>query len=99
MNEDKIQILCPCCQSKLTVDSKTGSVLWHEVKKTGKKSPSMVEMIEKLESQKKEVHEKVSNESKALKERSRILEEKFKEAMKHLDTDDDIRPIRPIDLD
>lgn len=59
----------------------------------------MNEMIKNLDMQKKAVEEKILNESKALKDRSRILEEKFKESMKHLNKDEDMKPIRPFDLD
>jgi hypothetical protein len=99
VDEAKIETQCPSCQSRLIIDRTTGSVLWHESKKPDKGLPSMSEMIKNLDSRKKEVEEKIISEGKALKERSRVLEEKFKESMKRLDPNEDIRPIRPIDLD
>jgi hypothetical protein len=83
----------------MVVDGASGTILWHEAKKPEKNFPSMNEMIKNLDLQKKAVEEKILNESKALKDRSRILEEKFKESMKHLNKDEDIKPLRPIDLD
>jgi flagellar basal body P-ring protein FlgI len=99
MDKMKIEIQCPCCQARLIVDGTTGTVLWHEDKRPEKNLPSMNEMIKNLETRKKEVQEKIFNESKALKERPRILEEKFKESMKRLDKNEDIKPIGPFDLD
>ena len=99
MSETKIETQCPCCQTRLIVDGTTGTVLWHEDKKPEKTLPTINEMIKNLDLQKKAVEEKILNESRALKDRSRILEEKFKESMKHLNKDEEIKPIRPIDLD
>lgn len=99
MNEKKFDIKCPCCETRLIIDGTTGSVLWHEAKKTEKGLPSIDDMIKNLDLQKKAVAEKIENESRGLKDRSRILEEKVKESMKHLNRDEDLRPIRPIDLD
>lgn len=99
MDEAKIETQCPACQSRLIVDKTTGAVIWHETKKPDKGYPSMNEMIRNLEVRKKEVEEKFLSEGHAFKERSRVLEEKFKESMKHLDPNEDLKPIRPIDLD
>lgn len=99
MDDAKIETQCPTCQSRLIVDKTTGAVLWHEGKKPDKSFPSINEMIRNLEVRKKEVEEKFLSEGHALRERSRILEEKFKESMKHLDPNEEIKPIRPIDLD
>ena len=99
MSEMKIETRCPCCQTRMIVDGATGAVIWHDIQKPEKGFPSMEEMIRGLDSRKKEVEEKISQESRALKDRSRILEEKFRESLRHLDKDDDVRPIRPIDLD
>ena len=99
MSDKKFEIQCPCCQAKLILDGTSGAVLWHEARKNEKTVPTMSDMIKNLDLQKKAVEEKIQNESKALKDRSRILEEKFKESMKHLNKDKDLKPVRPIDLD
>ncbi|MBI1822245.1 MAG: 2-nitropropane dioxygenase [Nitrospirae bacterium] len=99
MTENKFEIQCPCCQARLIIDGASGTVLWHEARKSEKTLPTMSDMIRNLDLQKKAVEEKIQNESKALKDRSRILEEKFKESMKRLDKNEDLKPVRPIDLD
>ncbi len=96
--EEKIKVECPCCETKLLVDSRTGEVLWHEVKEKHKESRSLEEMIKKLDVNRKETEERFERERQALKERPRILEEKVKEAMKRVDKDAP-PPVRPIDLD
>jgi hypothetical protein len=97
--KSKIETRCPCCQTRLTVDALTGLVIWHDAGKTDRSHPTMEEMIRNLDSRKKEVEEKINQESRALKDRSRILDEMFKESMRRIDKDDPSRPVRPIDLD
>ncbi|MHB8483139.1 MAG: 2-nitropropane dioxygenase [Nitrospiria bacterium] len=99
MSDKKFEIQCPCCQARMILDGTSGVVLWHEAKKSEKAVPTMSDMIRNLDLQKKAVEEKIENESRALKDRSRILEEKFKESMRHLDKDEGLKPVRPIDLD
>jgi flagellar basal body P-ring protein FlgI len=96
--EKKIKVECPCCEAKLLIDSRTGEVLWHEIKEKHKESHSLGEMIKKLDVHRKETEERFERERQALKERPRILEEKVKEAMKRVDKDGP-PPVRPIDLD
>ncbi len=97
-SKPKVQVECPCCDAKLLVDSKSGEVLWHEAKERTKEKLSLGEMVKNLDVHKKETAERFEKEKQALKDRSRILEEKVKEAMKRVDKDSP-PPIRPIDLD
>ncbi len=94
----KIEVLCPACGARMTVDSATGAVLWHEMPPKAKEQASLEERILALEDQKRATAEKVAKEQAALKDRSRLLEEKVKEAMKRMDKDAP-PPTRPIDLD
>ena len=91
------EILCPCCESLIVVDRLTGEVLLHKVKET-KGSQSLEAMVSNLETQKSEMAKRFEKQLESQKDRSRILEEKFKEAMQRAEKSD--KPlINPMDLD
>ena len=93
----RFTIICPCCEATLTVDSHTGALLSHEEK--SKPLASFDEMVKGLDKQ-KQVRESIfAQELSSMKDRDRILEEKFQEAKKRAEKDKD-KPYRnPLDLD
>ena len=91
-----LKINCPCCESKLHVDSKTGEVIWKDEKK--KELSSLTDMVKGLDAQKKEQDSLFKKQSELQKERSRLLDEKFKESQKHVDKSGD-KPLRDFDFD
>jgi len=95
VSTDKWHVQCPHCEAKLTIDRKTGALLGAEEKP--KPSATLDEMIRRLDDQRQATTERVAQEQQALKDRSRVLEEKVKESMKRVDPKG--KPIRPIDLD
>lgn len=94
---DKFSIVCPCCESTLTVDAQTGALLAHEEKK---KPLASFEDLQGEMSKQKELREQLfAQEMSSMKDRERLLEEKFKEALRKADTTSD-KPFRnPLDLD
>lgn len=93
---EKRAVICPCCNAQLTLDVKTGAVLWHQP--APKETLSLAGMVKELELRKRETAERLEREKASLKDRQRVLEEKVREAMKHVDKDG--KPLtRPIDLD
>ena len=96
MSSDRLEVLCPCCETKLKVDKFTGEVIWEEKKE--KPKASLSDMVKNLDSQRKEQENLFKKRSQSEKERDRILQEKFKEAQKNVDKLGDI-PLRDIDLD
>jgi hypothetical protein len=98
MNEQgRFTLICPCCETTLTVDAQTGVLISHAEKT--KPLASFEEMSKDLERQ-KQVRESIfSQELGSLKDRERLLEEKFREALKRADKDKD-KPYRnPLDMD
>lgn len=93
---NKLEILCPCCEAKLQVDQKTGQVVWKEEKK--KTMSSLSDMVKGLDQHRKEAETLFKKQNEIEKERSRLLDEKFKEAQKHVDKDSP-KPLRDFDLD
>ena len=94
---EKFSIICPCCEAVLTVDAQTGAILAHEEK--AKKLGSFEDLKSDLARQKEQRENIFAQEMSSQKDRGRILEEKFQEALKRADTDSD-KPFRnPLDLD
>ena len=96
-NNSRFTIICPCCEATLTIDVQTGALIAHEEK--AKPLASFDEMVKGLDKQ-KQMREKIfAQELSSMKDRDRILEEKFQEAMKRAEKDKD-KPYRnPLDID
>jgi hypothetical protein len=91
------EITCPCCEATLVIDRTSGEVLLHKAKER-RTGGSLESMVAGLESQKSEMERKFDREMASQKDRSRILEERFKEAMQRAGEDD--KPvINPMDMD
>lgn len=97
MSDGKFSIKCPCCEAVLSVDSATGAILSHQ--EAAKPAASFDDLLGELGKQ-KELREKIfDQEMSSQKDRGRILEEKFKEAMKK-SGDSEGEPFRnPLDMD
>jgi hypothetical protein len=94
---EKYSVTCPCCEAVLTVDANTGALLAHQEKK---KVTGSFEDLKGEMSKQKELREQIfAQEMSSMKDRERLLDEKFKEALKRADTDTG-KPFRnPLDLD
>ncbi|CAN5581242.1 hypothetical protein BH10ACI2_BH10ACI2_22000 [soil metagenome] len=94
---EKFKINCPCCQAILTIDAVTGALLGHEEKK--KVLGSFEDLKGELSKQKEHREQIFAQEMSSVKDRERLLEEKFKEALKRADTDSTTPYRNPLDLD
>ena len=96
---EKFSVICPCCEANLTIDAQTGSLLAHEEKK--KAHGSFEDLAGELTKQKELREQLFAQEMSSVRDRERLLEEKFQEALKRADTDEDKgKPFRnPLDLD
>lgn len=74
-----IEVTCPCCQTRLLVDKVSGKVVWHHEKTGG--PASFESAFAQMEAKKSEAAQKFQKELDSQKDRSRILDEKFKQAM------------------
>lgn len=94
---EKFSIVCPCCEAAITIDATTGAVLSHEEKK--KVLGSFEDLKGSLDKQKELRDQLFAQEQNAQKDRERLLEEKFREAMKRAGDEKD-KPFRnPLDMD
>jgi hypothetical protein len=97
----KLTVRCPECSSDLVIDAATGEVLSHRKAKQppagGKDFDALLKGLDEDKSRAENVFER---EVAALKDRDRLLEEKFREAMRRAEEEpDEGRPVRPFDLD
>jgi hypothetical protein len=98
MAEQKnIEIACPSCESLIVIDRVTGEILLHKAKEV-KSGLSLEAMVAGLDRQKSELEKKFDKNLESQKDRARILEERFKEAMKKADKSDE-KPFNPMDYD
>lgn len=90
------EINCPSCDTLIVIDRVTGEVLFHKEKEK-KIGGSLESMVSNLETQKSEAAKRFDKQIESQKDRARILEEKFQEALKRADRD---KPyINPMDMD
>lgn len=99
--EDHLQVVCPHCSSRLVVDAATGEVISHRPhEKPPAGGKELGQLLEDLDRDKEQAEDLFQREVDAFKDRDRLLEEKFKEAMKRAeDADDGTPPPRPFDFD
>ena len=93
----KYSVICPCCEATLTIDAETGAMLAHEEKK--KTLGSFEDLKGELGKQKELREQLFAQEMSSVKDRERLLEEKFQEALKKADTSSDKPFYNPLDLD
>jgi predicted nucleotide-binding protein (sugar kinase/HSP70/actin superfamily) len=89
-----IEVVCPCCQATLLLDSATGLVLHSAEKKSGYSFESGLESVR----QRKEKSEQLFEEAFQKEEqRRRSLEDKFRKALESKDELDE--PPSPWEID
>lgn len=92
------EIECPCCEATIVIDRLTGEVLLHKAKERRGPGGSLESMVAGLESQKTEAQKRFDKQLEAQKDRGRLLEEKFKEALQRAEKSDE-KFVNPFDLD
>lgn len=97
----KLSLRCPDCGSDLVVDVATGEVLYHKQPKAPPAGGRDFEsLFAEMDTQKAKAEELFERERAAQKDRDRLLEERFQEALRRAeDEDDETPPPRPFDLD
>jgi hypothetical protein len=93
-----IDVICPCCQARLTIDLALKAVVHQEV--TAKAMPSM-DLQEALGTLKSEANRREAQFQQALaaeRDKGKVLERKFEEFLKKAKEDRSTPPPRPVDL-
>jgi hypothetical protein len=102
MSEDPtqtIEVTCPCCQARLTIDPVLAAVLHHEASPRPAAVTDLKAALDELkgEANRREARFKESIETE--KEKAKLLERKFKELLKKAKDEPIAPPTRDIDLD
>jgi len=94
-----IELVCPCCGSRLEVDTGLGKILFHSPPPRTSKAPDLNQASEllKKEAERRESLFKHSAEEEKIK--SELLERRFKEAFEKTKDLPTGPPIKEIDLD
>jgi hypothetical protein len=94
---DRVETVCPCCSTRLVVDTDTGEVLAEERPKVDHKK-SFDDAMSKVkggEARRKEAFDKAFDRTQHQED---LLQKKFEEAQKKA-AKDKSKPIKPFDLD
>ncbi|MBK6748555.1 MAG: hypothetical protein KA956_11140 [Pyrinomonadaceae bacterium] len=94
---DKFSVICPCCDTNITVDAHTGAIIGHVEKK--KITGSFEDLQGELSKQKEMREQLFAQEMSSMKDRERLLEEKFQEALKKADKTTGVPFRNPLDMD
>jgi len=93
-------IRCPECGSELVVDASTGEILSHRAPKTPPAGGKTLDsLFAEQESRRATAEDLFEREKSAFADRERLLEEKFREALKRADETPDEAVRRPFDDD
>jgi hypothetical protein len=102
VSEDpKLSVRCPDCGSELVVDAATGEVLSHRLPKQPPAGGKDLDaLLQGLDQDKARAETVFQREVAAMKDRDRLLEEKFRQALRRAEEEpDEGPPPRPFDLD
>lgn len=94
-----IEVICPCCQARLTVDPELGAVLRHEPPPKAETVTDLKTAVEELKGEAGRREARFKESMEAEKEKSTLLDRKFKELLKKAKHEPVARPTRDIDLD
>ncbi len=92
-----LKVVCPCCDTLLTVDPATGAILLEE-RRQKREHQSLDEAMDHVKAQRKEAEDKLARAMEESRHRDEILEKKFQEARKKAAESKDPPP-RPFDAD
>ena len=97
----RLTVSCPECGSDLTIDVTSGQVLFHKpASRPAAGGQDFDQLLAGLDASKERADEVFQREVSALKDRDRLMEEKFREAMRRAEEEpDDEPPPRPWELD
>lgn len=97
--EQPLEVTCPCCQAKLTIDAALGAVVHHEVPPRAAAVTDLKAAVEELKGEATRRETRFKESMEAEKEKATLLERKFKELLKKAKDEPITKPTRDIDLD
>ncbi len=97
--ESKLELMCPCCGAKLTVDAQLGKVLFHQAppkQETGPDLSAAAQLLQKEAERREAVFRQSADDQKI---QSELLDRKFREAFEKTKDQPTNKPLRGFDLD
>ena len=94
-----VDITCPCCKAKLTVDPELAVVLSHEPPPKGPPSVDLDDTAAMLQKQADAREEKFRKSVEAEKKKEEVFDRLFEEGLKKAKDQPIEKPIRDFDLD
>ena len=97
--EGKLELVCPCCETRLVIDAQTGAILSEE---RPKKAPEKTfdQALSEVKGARDKADKEFSKKMEQTKREKEILAKKFEEAMKKAEKDKDSPPPpRPFEFD
>jgi hypothetical protein len=98
-NSENLNVTCPCCQAKLTVDPVFGAVLSHVAPLKAGPNVDLTDAQKILAEQNRQREDKFADSWFQEANKEDILAKKFEEAMKKAKDAPAGKPIRDFDLD
>jgi len=94
---DRVNVVCPCCETRLVVDTESGEILAEErpQKNVDKTFENAMSQVRSGSQRREEAFSKAFDRTKRLDD---LLEKKFEEARKKA-KDDGSKPHNPLDFD
>ncbi len=90
-----LRVRCTCCDAVLTVDAKSGEVLFTE--KPKKQTVSFEDALQRVRQDQETAEDRFAEAFHKEEGRLKLVDQKFEEALKRKDELEE--PIRPMDLD
>jgi len=94
-----LEVTCPCCEARLTVDPASGAVLGSEKAAHARAGVDLKDARQVLEQETARIHERYDQIVKTEKGRGAVLDQLFKSHIEKSKDEPAPRPIRDIDLD
>jgi len=94
-----LEVTCPCCEARLTVDPASGAVLGSEKAAHARAGVDLKDAQQVLEQETARIHERYDQIVRTEKGRGAVLDKLFKTHIEKSKDEPAPRPIRDIDLD
>jgi uncharacterized Zn finger protein (UPF0148 family) len=92
-----LDIVCPCCETRLVIDPDTGAIL-HEERVVKREHKTLDDAMDHVAAQRREAEQKLQRAIEESRNREEILEKKFEEARRRA-AGSTTPPPRPFDGD
>jgi hypothetical protein len=93
---DKLDVVCPCCSTRLVIDATTGDVLSED---RPRQARSFEDALEDVRGGSRRREDAFSKAFDRTKRQDDVLDKKFEEAKKKASRDPSSKPRNPFDMD